>query len=32
MKLTFQRHIIGLSALAMLALAQTSAIADDKFS
>ncbi|MBB1439539.1 MBL fold metallo-hydrolase [Shewanella sp. SG41-4] len=32
MKLLFKRNIIGLSALAMLALAQTSAIADDKFS
>jgi len=31
MKLRFQRHIIGLSALALLALTQTAAMADDKF-
>jgi len=30
MKLRFQRHIIGLSALALLALTQTAAMADDK--
>jgi cyclase len=32
MKLRFQRQIIGLSALTMLALTQTLAVADDKFS
>ncbi|RPA55269.1 MBL fold metallo-hydrolase [Shewanella vesiculosa] len=31
MKLRFQRHIIGLSTLALLALTQTAAMADDKF-
>jgi len=31
MKLRFQRHIIELSALALLALTQTAAMADDKF-